>query len=41
MKLLRRLYSKRDFGEPTVALLADALLIAALVAGALYFLTAI
>jgi hypothetical protein len=35
MKLLRRLYSKREFGEPAIAMLADTLLVAAVIAGGL------
>ncbi len=41
MRLLRMLYSKRDFGEPSAALLADLLLLAVVVAGVLLFLTGI
>ena len=41
MKLLRRFYSKRDFGEPAVAMLADVLFLVVAVAGALLFLVAI
>jgi hypothetical protein len=39
MKLLSRLYSKREFGEPAIAMLADTLLLVAVIAGALIFWT--
>ena len=39
MKLLSRLYSKREFGAPAIAMLADTLLLAAVIAGALIFWT--
>ena len=41
MKLLRRLYSKRDFGEPAAAMLGDVLFLVVVVAGALLFLVVI
>ncbi len=37
MKFLRRLYPKRDFSEPSAAILADVLLLAVAVAGGLLF----
>ena len=41
MRLLRRLYSKREFGDPATAVVADALLVAAAVTGALFLLATI
>ncbi len=41
MKLLRRLYSKRDFGDPSAAMLADLLFLAVVVAGVLLLLAGI
>ena len=41
MKLLRRLYSKRDFGESSAAMLADLLFLAVVVAGVLVFVASI
>ncbi len=41
MKLLRRLYSKRDFGEPSAAMLADLLFLAVVVAGVVLLLAGI
>ncbi len=38
MKLLRRLYSKHDFGDPAAAVAADVLLVVAIVAGVLFLL---
>ncbi len=37
MKLLRRFYSKREFGEPAIAMLADTVLLATVIAGGLIF----
>ncbi len=37
MKLLCRLYPKREFGEPAIAILADMFLLAAVIAGGLIF----
>ena len=36
MRSLRRLYSKRKFGDPVVAMLADALLLAVVLVSALF-----
>jgi hypothetical protein len=41
MRLLRRLYSKRDFGDPAGALLADVLLVAVVLVSALFLWAAI
>ncbi len=41
MKSLRRLYSKREFGDPAVAMLADALLLAVVLVSALFLWAAI
>jgi hypothetical protein len=41
MKLLRRLYSERDFGDPATAIVADVLLVAVVVASALALLVTI
>ena len=39
MRLLRRLYSNRDFDDPATAIVADVMLVAVIVAGALFLLT--
>ena len=39
--MLRRLYSKRGFGDPAGAMIADGLLLAAVVAAALFVLAAV
>ena len=41
MRLLRRLYSKRGFGDPTGAMIADGLLLAAVMAAAIFVLAAV
>ncbi len=38
MKLLRRLYSKHDIGDPVTAAAADVLLVVAIVAGVLFLI---
>jgi hypothetical protein len=38
MKLLHPLYSKREFSEPAIAMLADTLLSAAVIAGVLLYI---
>ncbi len=37
MRFLSRLYSKREFGEPAIAMLADTILLAAVIAGGFIF----
>jgi hypothetical protein len=37
MKLLRGLSSRHEFGEPAMAMVADTLLVAAVIAGGLIF----
>ena len=41
MRLLRKLYSNRDFGDPAAAIVADVLLVAVVVAAGLYLVAAI
>ncbi len=41
MRLLRKLYSNRDFGDPAAAMVADVLLVAVVVTAGLYLVAAI